>query len=139
MITELTQGHAELRTLMLDFARGMDDAGPENMPRLAQKRIAFSQLFRDHMAREDALTRSLPRATLPPEQEQVVRTHSRGVVALFLRYSDHVKHWNPAQIAADWSTYRLAVLALQDELRERMAWEESHLHPLLNTKQRKPS
>ncbi|MFD1105687.1 hypothetical protein [Sphingobium olei] len=136
MITELTQGHADLRVLMLDFARAMEGASPDDMPTLAQKRIAFSQLFRDHMAREEAMTSALPRADLPPEQEQVVRDHHRGIVALFLRYSEHVKCWTPAQIATDWPTYRKAVLALQDELRERMAWEEAHLHPLLGKDRR---
>jgi len=79
----------------------------------------------------------LRRRPLTPEANQALREHGRAIVALFLRYSDHIKQWTPAQIDADWVGYRTAVLALQDGLRERMAWEEKHLHPLLASDVRK--
>lgn len=130
MTEELAQGHDALRVAMRDFARIMDRSGPEDMPVIAQKRIAFSQLYRDHMAKEDAAVRGLTRPSLPMEAEQAVRDHGRAIVTLFLRYSEHLKHWTPAMIAQDWTGYRAAVKQLQDSLHERMAWEEKHLHPI---------
>lgn len=131
MVMGLRQDHDGLRLLMREFAQLLAVAGMKDMPDLARRRIAFSQAFREHMGREDAMVRDLVRRPLTPQATGIVREHGRAMVALFLRYSDHVKDWTPAQIAADWSGYRNAVLDLQNGLYDRMDWEEQHLHPLL--------
>ncbi|WP_236616839.1 hypothetical protein [Sphingobium lactosutens] len=136
MMTDLRHDHDGLRRMMQDFALMMRSAGPEDMPEVTQRRIAFSQAFREHMAREDRMVQQLRKGLLSPEAAQVLREHGRAIVALFLRYSDHIKIWTPAQIEADWVGYRTAVLGLQDGLRERMAWEEQHLHPLMTPQTR---
>jgi hypothetical protein len=59
------------------------------------------------------------------------------MVALFLRYSDHIKQWTPAQIMADWDGYRRGTLGLQDMLYDHMEWEEAHLHPLIEGRVRR--
>ncbi|WP_093018358.1 hypothetical protein [Sphingobium sp. YR768] len=137
MHMELAQDHDGLRRMMRDFAHAMESARAEDMPDIARRRIAFSQLFREHMAREDAMVQDLRRNPMTPHADQVVRTSSRAMVALFLRYSDHIKYWTPAQIAADWPGYRAAVLELQNGLYDRMEWEEAHLHPLFAGRVRK--
>ncbi len=137
MMMDLRHDHDGLRRQMQEFAQLMAGAGPKDMPDIARRRIAFAQAFREHMGREDAVVQQLRRRPLTPEANQALREHGRAIVALFLRYSDHIKQWTPAQIDGDWSGYRTAVLALQDGLRERMAWEEKHLHPLLAGEARK--
>ena len=131
MMTDLRHDHDGLRRMMQDFALMMRSARPEDMLEVTRRRIAFSQAFREHMAREDRMVQQLRKGPLSPEAGQALRGHGRAIVALFLRYSDHIKIWTPAQIETDWAGYRTAVLGLQDGLRERMAWEEQHLHPLL--------
>ncbi|WP_298398451.1 hemerythrin domain-containing protein [Sphingobium sp.] len=131
MQMELAQDHDGLRKMMRDFAHAMESARVEDMSDIARRRIAFSQLFREHMAREDAMVQNLRRGAMPPQADRIIRDHSRAMVALFLRYSDHIKYWTPAQIAADWPGYRVAVLDLQNGLHDRMEWEEANLHPLL--------
>ena len=132
MHMELTQGHDDLRVAMRNFAHVMQTARVEDMPAVARLRTAFSQLFREHMAQEDGMIASLRRNPVAPQTDRILRDHSRAIVALFLRYSDHIKYWTPAQIANDWSGYRHAVLILQNGLHERMEWEEDHLHPLFS-------
>ncbi|HUD95189.1 hypothetical protein [Sphingobium sp.] len=131
MVMGLRQDHDGLRLLMREFAQILHGAGADGMVELARRRIAFSQAFREHMGREDAMVRVLSRHPMTSSATQVVRDHGRAMVALFLRYSDHVKDWSPAQIQADWAGYRDAVLILQNGLYDRMEWEEQHLHPLL--------
>lgn len=130
MHIELTQGHDDLRRMMRDFAHLMLSATVDDMSEVARRRTRFSQLYRDHMGQEDAMVTALRRRPLAPEADRILRDHSRAMVALFLRYSDHIKYWTPAQIGQDWPGYRQAVLALQNGLYERMEWEEAHLHPL---------
>lgn len=130
MHMELTQGHDDLRGMMRDFAHLMLTATVDDMPEVARRRIRFSQLFRAHMGQEDAMVITLRRRPLTPQADGVLRDHSRAMVALFLRYSDHIKYWTPAQISRDWRGYRDAVLTLQNGLYDRMEWEETHLHPL---------
>ncbi|MFZ2997120.1 hypothetical protein [Sphingobium sp.] len=130
MYGNLTQGHDDLRVSMRDFAHVMQTASMADMPVIARLRIAFSRLFSDHMGQENAIIEALRRGPLTPQADAILREHSRAIVALFLRYSDHIKYWTPAQIGRDWPGYRDAVLALQDGLYERMEWEEEHLHPL---------
>lgn len=127
MTLELTRDHDSLRIAMRSFAQAMNRANTADMSEIARRRIAFSQLFRDHMGREDSMVQQLRR--LPPSSRaaDVIDEHGAAIRALFLRYSDHIKYWNPAQISADWSGYRAAVLA---SLHERMIWEERNLHPL---------
>jgi class 3 adenylate cyclase len=131
MHRELMRDHDGLRGLMRDFRHLMERARPEDMPEIARLRIRFSQAFRAHLAQEDMLVRDMQRRPMAAEGQQVVRVHGRAMTALFLRYSDHIKEWTPARIAADWAGYRKAVLDLQTGLHERMEWEEEHLHPLL--------
>ncbi|NWK95672.1 hypothetical protein DM806_08295 [Sphingobium lactosutens] len=131
MVMVLRQDHDGLRLLMREFAQLLAVASIRDMPDLARRRIAFSQAFREHMGREDAMVRDLGRRSPTPQATGVVREHGRAMVALFLRYSDHVKDWAPAQINADLAGYRNAVRALQNGFHDRMAWEEQHLHPLL--------
>lgn len=133
MSTELKQDHDVLRGMMQAFAHVMRTQGVEAMPDIARRRIAFSQQFREHMGREDALVVALRTRPTDAQTDMVLRDHGRAMVALFLRYSDHIKYWTPAQIALDWHGYRDAVLDLQEGLFERMAWEERHLHPLMTT------
>lgn len=130
MVLELTRDHDGLRIAMRTFAQAMHRADAADMSEIARRRIAFSQLFRDHMAREDSFVQQLRR--LPPSARaaDIVNEHGAAIRALFLRYSDHIKYWSPAQISADWPGYRAAVLALQASLHERMIWEERNLHPL---------
>ncbi|KQN09418.1 hypothetical protein ASE85_00060 [Sphingobium sp. Leaf26] len=130
MHMELTQGHNDLRVAMRDFAYIMQAANADDLPEVARRRIRFSQLFREHMGQEDAMVTALRRRSLTPQADSIVRDHGRAVVALFLRYSDHIKYWTPAQIGQDWPGYRDAVLVLQNALYDRMEWEEQHLHPL---------
>ncbi|MFC3441277.1 hypothetical protein ACFOKF_08710 [Sphingobium rhizovicinum] len=127
----LAQDHDGLRKMMRNFAHAMENARVEDMPDIARRRIGFSQLFREHMAREDAMVRDVRRGAMAPQADRIFRDHSRAIVALFLRYSDHIKYWTPAQIAADWPGYRQGVLALQNGLYDQMEWEEANLHPLL--------
>ncbi|MBZ9648789.1 hemerythrin domain-containing protein [Sphingobium sp. 3R8] len=131
MPTELRQDHDALRGMMREFAHVMRTQGPEALPDITRRRIAFSQLFRDHMGREDALVVALRTGRTAVQSDPVARDHSRAMVALFLRYSDHIKNWTPARIERDWSGYRDSVLELQQGLLDRMAWEEQHLHPLM--------
>jgi hypothetical protein len=137
MLNDVRRDHDGLRLLMREFAQFLAKACAKDMPDVARRRIAFSQAFRAHMGREEAMVQDLRRRPMTPEATQVVREHSRAMVALFLRYSDHVKDWTPARIAADWTGYRGAVLDLQKGLHDRMAWEEKHLHPLLAAPDRK--
>jgi hypothetical protein len=131
MHMELTHGHDGLRVAMRNFAHVMQTARVEDMPAVARLRTAFSQLFREHMGQEDAMITALRhRSPVTPQTDRILRDHSRAMVALFLRYSDHIKYWTPTQIGRDWPGYRDAVLALQGSLHERMEWEEDHLHPL---------
>lgn len=136
MMMDLRRDHDGLRRIMHDFALMMHSGQLKDMPDVARRRIAFSQGFREHMAREDAMVQTLRKRPLLPEASQALREHGRAIVALFLRYSDHIKIWTPAQIEADWAGYLAAVLELQEGLRDRMAWEERHLHPLLMPKDR---
>jgi hypothetical protein len=130
MHIELTQGHDDLRAAMRDFAHILQSATVQDMPEVARRRTRFSQLFRDHMGQEDAMITTLRRGPLTPQADGVLRDHSRAMVTLFLRYSDHIKYWTPTQIGQDWRGYRDAVLILQNGLYDRMEWEEDHLHPL---------
>lgn len=132
MHIELTQGHDALRILMRDFAHVMQTACVDDMPTITRLRVAFSRLFSDHMGQENATIETLRRGPMTPQVDGILRDHSRAIVALFLRYSDHIKYWTPALIGQDWPGYRDAVLALQDGLYERMEWEEEHLHPLFD-------
>jgi hypothetical protein len=134
---DLARDHDDLRVTMREFAQLLQRSSVEDMPEIARRRIVFSQLFREHMGREDAVVRGAGPALMTPEATKAVREHGRAMVALFLRYSDHIKCWTPAQIVNDWQGYRDAVLALQDALYERMEWEEAHLHPFFATMPRK--
>lgn len=136
MPTELIEDHHVLRGMMRDFASMMDD-DVRDMALLTRWRIRFAQLFRDHMGREDMLARGLRQGPLAMEVEPVVHQHGRTMVALFLRYSDHIKQWTPAQIMADWDGYRRGTLRLQDMLYDHMEWEEAHLHPLIEGRVRR--
>ncbi|MEC3949185.1 hypothetical protein [Sphingobium sp. HWE2-09] len=131
MSTELQQDHDGLRRIMREFAHMMRTKGPEAMPDITRMRIAFSQLFREHMGREDGMIGIMRSGPAAVQGDPVAREHSRAMVALFLRYSDHIKSWTPAQIEADWHGYRDAVLQLQQDLFSRMEWEERYLHPLI--------
>ncbi|MDO7833646.1 hypothetical protein Q4610_01175 [Sphingobium sp. HBC34] len=131
MPTKLKQDHDALRGMMREFAYVMHAHGPEALPDIARRRIAFSQLFRDHLGREDAGVVALRDGPVAARAAPVARDHGRAMVALFLRYSDHIKVWTPARIEQDWQGYRDAVLALQQSLCDRMDWEERHLHPLM--------
>lgn len=133
MNEKLTQGHDDLRVLMRDFAHIMQTASIDDMPLIARLRIAFSRSFSDHMGRENATIDALRRGPLTPHADGILRDHRQAIVALFLRYSEHIKYWTPAQIGQDWPDYRRAVLALQGQLYERMEWEEKHLHPLFES------
>ena len=133
----LKQDHDALRAMMHDFAHVLRTRGSDALPDIARRRISFSQLFRQHMGREDARALDLRNGRQAAQADPVLREHGRAIRILFLRYSDHIKQWTPAQIDADCAGYRTAVLALQDGLRERMAWEEKHLHPLLAGEARK--
>jgi hypothetical protein len=128
----LKQDHEALRVMMHEFAMVMRTCGIEALPEIARKRIAFSQMFREHMGREDARALTLRDGHLAVQADLLLREHGRSVRALFLLYSDHIKYWTPTLIAQDWSGYLDAVLALQDRLAERMAWEERNLHPLMD-------
>ncbi|MCP1468850.1 hypothetical protein J3E64_000517 [Sphingobium sp. OAS761] len=132
MHVELMRDHDGLRVLMREFAQAMDRAGSDEVAQISRLRVQFSQRFREHMGREDAYVRALRGRMLPPSTDKLIRHHNRALVALFLRYSDHIKYWTSAQIVADWQEYRLAVLALQDGLYDKMEWEEAYLHPLLD-------
>ncbi|BBD97518.1 hypothetical protein SAMIE_1010190 [Sphingobium amiense] len=125
---QLAQDHGALRTIMRDFVQALDR---RDMPDIARRRIEFSQLFRSHMAREDAAVNAMRRSETPTRDLQTACEHGRAVVSLFLRYSEHLKRWTPAQVEEDWAGYRRAVIELQNALMDRMAWEEAHLHPLL--------
>lgn len=125
---QLAQDHDGLRTIMRDFITALDR---RDMADIARRRIAFSQLFRSHMAREDDAVSMLRQSRNPSRDLPVAFEQSRAIVSLFLRYSDHVKHWTPAAVEANWTGYRHAVAQLQEALFERMAWEEAQLHPLL--------
>ncbi|MEC3911048.1 hypothetical protein U5A82_11380 [Sphingobium sp. CR2-8] len=132
MHRKLTQEHDDLRVAMRNFAYVMRTACNDDIPSIARLRIDFSQMFRAHMAQEDAMVTALRHSAISPQIDRTLRDHSRGVVALFLRYSDHIKYWTPVQIGKDWPGYRDAVLSLQNGLYERMEWEEQHLHPLFD-------
>lgn len=125
---QLVQDHDDLRTIMRDFMTALDR---RDMADIARRRIAFSQMFRSHMGREDDAVTALRQSRNPVRDLPVAFQQSRAIVALFLRYSDHVKRWTPAAVEADWAGYRHAVAVLQQALLDRMAWEEAQLHPLL--------
>lgn len=125
---QLAQDHGTLRTIMRDFVQALDR---RDMADIARRRIEFSQLFRSHMAREDAAVNAMRRSETPTRDLQTACEHSRSVVALFLRYSEHLKRWTSVDVEADMAGYRQAVVELQNALLDRMAWEEAKLHPLL--------
>lgn len=133
----LKQDHEALRVMMQEFAHIMRTSGVEALPDIARKRIAFSQLFREHMGREDARALDLRDGHLAAQADPLLREHGRAIRALFLRYSDHIKYWTPTLITQDWNGYLEAVLALQGELAERMTWEERNLHPLMDAQPRR--
>ena len=89
------------------------------------------------MGREDARALDLRNGRQAAQADPVLREHGRAIRILFLRYSDHIKQWTPAQIMADWGNYKRATLALQDMLYDHMEWEEAHLHPLIEGRVRR--
>lgn len=131
MTRTLARDHDDLRAAMHDYAAILRGPAAEGLAAIMPRRIRFSQIFREHMGREDGEVEALANRLRDPAAMKVVRDHRRALVALFLRYSDHVKQWTPAEIARDWAGYRDGVLALQEGLHDRMAWEEAELHPLI--------
>lgn len=125
----LAEDHDSLRHLMQVFADEMTAANPD-MAGIARLRIGFSKLFRQHMEREDALATTLMQPPANPAVRVIVEEHRTKIRELFLRYSSHIKEWMPDRITTDWPGYRKAVLVLQDQLKDRMVWEERTLHPL---------
>lgn len=116
--------------MMREYAALMPVERPADLQDLLGPRVAFSQRFRTHMGREDGLERLVRTSGIDMAGEQVVREHRNRIMALFLRYSNHIKHWAPAQIERDWPGYRRDVLDLQKTLTTLMDWEERNLHPL---------
>lgn len=132
----LKQDHDALRAMMHDFAHVLRTRGSDALPDIARRRISFSQLFRQHMGREDARALDLRNGRQAAQADPVLREHGRAIRILFLRYSDHIKYWTPAVIKGSWDDYLAAVLVLQGELADRMAWEERCLYPLIDAQPR---
>lgn len=128
--TALMGDHDGLRRMMREYAAMMGVVRPADLQELGRRRIAFSQLFRQHMGREDAMVQAVRLSGVGLAGERIMQEHRDRVMALFLRYSDHIKQWTPDQIDRDWGAYRSAVLALQQSLWALMEWEERYLHPL---------
>lgn len=124
------EDHDGLRRMMREYAGMMGTSRPDDLSILTSRRIAFSQLFRQHMAREDAMEQAVRADGVGTEGEQVIRDHRDRVRALFLNYSEHIKCWTLGRIDREWAAYRDAVLALQKALSTLMEWEEKMLHPL---------
>ena len=114
---------------MREFADAMNAPTPD-MVDISRRRIAFSQLFRQHMQQEDAFVQTLRTLGRPKHVDDVLRTHGDAMRDLFLQYSAHIKIWTPDRIAREWAGYRKDVLGLQRQLSDRMAWEEKTLYPL---------
>ncbi len=125
MPVELMADHDDLRAKMREFAQLMM-IDPPDRDDIMRRRISFSKVFREHMAREDAVTTPLRRQPCTMAQAAAVE-HGAKVRALFLTYSDHIKHWTPAEMVRDWIGYRAAVLGLQNGLYDLMDWEEANL------------
>ncbi|PZQ59324.1 MAG: hypothetical protein DI544_11765 [Sphingomonas taxi] len=123
--TRFGDDHEALRASMRRFVDLMAagyDAARDALPR---ERVAFSQLFRQHLAEESAHVRT----ALP--DDAIAAKAAGDMQALLQEYSAHVSHWTPARIDADWDGYRCAVLRLQRRMLVRMAWEERELLPRL--------
>lgn len=127
---ELVADHDDLRSKMREFAQTMAMDSPD-MDDVMRRRIAFSRAFRHHMAHEELAVSQLRTRTCPAARG-AAREHGAMIRALFLRYSDHVKQWTPAELARDWAGYCSAVLTLQDRLYDLMEWEEDNLFRLLD-------
>ncbi len=125
MPVELKADHDDLRAQMREFSQLMMIDPPDRAD-IMRRRIAFSKRFRDHMSREDVATATL-RYQNNGLAKAVAAEHGAKFRALFLRYSDHIKQWTPAEMGRDWAGYRAAVLGLQNGLYDLMDWEEENL------------
>ncbi|MDF0541341.1 hemerythrin domain-containing protein [Sphingobium sp. H39-3-25] len=130
MNRDLVADHDALRRMMREYAAMLDAGKPESMHDLSRQRIAFSQRFRAHMAAEYELVTAWSEVDASARVAQVTRTFSEGIRRIFMDYSQHIKDWTPDRIGADWAGYRRAVLGLQRQLADHMAWEERELHPV---------
>jgi hemerythrin-like domain-containing protein len=131
MTLRLKAEHDALRVALRAFAEMMPPHKPADLTALMRGRTAFSNLFRQHLSYEESRIATLRTGHVSCPAEQAQREHGNRLRVLFLAYSDHIKSWTPAGISAQWTRYRIDVLALQKGLYQLMDWEEKVLHPLL--------
>lgn len=129
MPMELVADHDDLRCKMRDFTHLMM-VDPPDMKEVMRRRIDFSRTFSAHMSHEDKAITALRSGPCRIGQGVAIE-HGARIRSLFLRYSDHIKHWAPAQMTRDWTGYRSGVSALQNGLYDLMDWEEDHIFPHL--------
>ena len=128
MTQHFLKDHDDLRALMRGYPAGVrNDAADRAM--LLRDRVAFSQLFRRHLADEDAQIRNVL------GNDPLAVRAAADMQRIFRDYSAHLSQWTPPRIEGEWGDYCRAVLALQRRLIERLAWEERELFPRLATAQ----
>lgn len=129
-IDQLLQDHRDLLALGDQLNALLGIVKPATAE-LARARWQISSLVGRHLAAQDEVMRTLVRVGLKPNEQLIFDQYFADLVDLRLSFAEHNCEWTLDSIHVDWTGYRIAARAQIRGLRNRIAWEEQFLFPVL--------
>jgi len=130
MLNRLRQHHLAISTLLI----ALEELCQDQQPDMAKLNVVRRELTRASRARSAYLNATIyPQLmhSCPPDKRMALeKLKSEGLIML-VRSGDHIRHWTPRQIQADWRGYCRASATARADMRARIDREAQLLYPLL--------
>lgn len=129
MLATLRQYHQAIGTLLTALEALCQDQQPD-MEKISAVRLELTRASRARSAYLNATVYPQVMRAAPDQRIALEKLKSDGILML-VRSGDHIRHWTPRQIAADWSGYCSASKLARATMRSRIELEAKLLYPLL--------
>jgi hypothetical protein len=130
MLAQLRQHHAAISNLLTDLEALCNDQHPD-MAKLSAVRLALTRASRARSAYLNSTVYPELLRTCPPDKRIALEKLKSDGLLMLVRSGDHIRHWTPREITADWRGYCQASAAMRRAMRARIELEAQLIYPLL--------
>jgi hypothetical protein len=125
MVSAASTAFGDVEAALVLFENELSVDLPADMRAFSQARVALARVVNQYVAAEGERLELMLARNLPSLDCARRQTIHQELVALRMRYSEHIARWTSAGVAGDWQRYRSdsvsLIVGMRKILRERAA------------------